>query len=204
MKLIHPYTHEKAAFIERAHQTIQSIFWSNISDKGDYDIINILDDVIKTYNNRSHRMLGGRSPQWAEDNPDSSHIANHNKKYLDRVNKYKRRPRFKIGDRVRVKKSKDTFAKHYDTHFNDEYYQVIQLVKHFPINMYKIESLDRVGDDKIVKGLWYEYQLQKVDQDEHRINHVIRRRGNQVLVSWRGFPSEFDSWIPASSIRNLN
>ena len=204
MKLIHPYTHEKAAFIERAHQTIQSIFWSNISDKGDYNIINILDDVIKTYNNRSHRMLGGRSPQWAEDNPDSSHIANHNKKYLDRVNKYKRRPRFKIGDKVRVKKSKDTFAKHYDTHFNDEYYQVIQLVKHFPINMYKIESLDRVGDDKIVKGLWYEYQLQKVDQDEHRINHVIRRRGDQVLVNWRGFPSKFDSWIPASSIRNLN
>ena len=224
MKLIHPYTHEKvnqifkspnfvattlnlflqAAFIERAHQTIQSIMWSHISHTGSKNIIDILDDVVKTYNNRAHRMLGKKSPQFAEDNPNDSSIATLNRKYQNRVNKYKRRPRFKIGDRVRVKKSKDTFAKHYDTHFNDEYYQVIQLVKHFPINMYKIESLDRVGDDKIVKGLWYEYQLQKVDQDEHRINHVIRRRGDQVLVNWRGFPSKFDSWIPASSIRNLN
>ena len=70
--------------------------------------------------------------------------------------------------------------------------------------MYKIESLDRVGDDKVVKGLWYEYQLQKVNQDDHKINHVIRRRGNKLLVNWRGFGSEFDSWIDKNSVRNLN
>ena len=70
--------------------------------------------------------------------------------------------------------------------------------------MYKIESLDRVGDDKVVKGLWYDYQLQKIHQDEHRINHVIRQEGNKVLVNWRGFGSEFDSWLPANSVRNLN
>ena len=70
--------------------------------------------------------------------------------------------------------------------------------------MYQIESLDRVGDDKVVKGLWYEYQLQKVNQDDHKINHVIRRRGNKLLVNWRGFGSEFDSWIDENSVRNLN
>ena len=70
--------------------------------------------------------------------------------------------------------------------------------------MYKIESLDRVGDDKVVKGLWYEYQLQKVNQDDHKINHVIRRSGNKLLVNWRGFGSEFDSWIDENSVRNLN
>ena len=119
MKLIHPFTHEKvnqifkcpnfvgttlnlflqAAFIERAHQTIQSILWSHISHTGSKNIIDILDDVVKTYNNRGHRMLAKKSPQFAEDNPNSSLIASHNKKYLDRVNKYKRRPKFKIGDK---------------------------------------------------------------------------------------------------------
>ena len=93
--------------------------WSNISHTGSKNIIDILDDVVKTYNNRAHRMLGKKSPQFAEDNPNDSSIATLNKKYQNRVNKYKRRPRFKIGDKVRVKKSKDTFAKHYDTHFND-------------------------------------------------------------------------------------
>ena len=119
MKLIHPFTHEKvnqifkcpnfvgtalnlflqAAFIERAHQTIQSILWSHISHTGSKKIIDILDDVVKTYNNRGHRMLAKKSPQFAEDNPNSSLIASYNKKYLDRVNKYKRRPKFKIGDK---------------------------------------------------------------------------------------------------------
>ena len=204
MKLIHPYTHQKAAFIERAHQTIQNMLWSHISHTGNYNIINILDDVVKSYNNRGHRMLGKKSPQFAENNPNSSLIANFNKKYLDRVNKYKRRPKFKIGDKVRVKKSKDVFAKHYDTHFNDEYYKIIEIIKHFPITMYRIESLDRVGEDKNILGLWYDYQLQKVDQNEHRINQVLRRRGNRVLVSWRGFGPEFNSWEPANSVRNLN
>ena len=44
-------------------------------------------------------MLAKKSPQFSEDNPNSSLIASHNKKYLDRVNKYKRRPKFKIGDK---------------------------------------------------------------------------------------------------------
>ena len=108
IKLIHPYTHEKvnqifkkspnfvattlnlflqAAFIERAHQTIQSIMWSNISHTGSKNIIDILDDVVKTYNNRAHRMLGKKSPQFAEDNPNDSSIATLNKKYQNRVNK---------------------------------------------------------------------------------------------------------------------
>ena len=204
MKLIHPYTHEKAVFVERVHQTIQNIFWSHISHTGSKKIIHILDDVVHTYNNRAHRMLGNKSPQWAENHPNSSYIANHNKKYLSRVNKYIRKPKFAVGDRIRVKKSKDIFDKGYDNHFNDEYYQIIEVVKHFPINMYRIESLDREGDDKRVLGLWYEYQIQKVDQHEHRINQVLRRRNDKVLVSWRGFGPEFNSWIPAESIRNLN
>ena len=54
MKLIHPYSHQKAAFIERAHQTIQNMLWSHISHTGNYNIINILDDVVKSYNNRGH------------------------------------------------------------------------------------------------------------------------------------------------------
>ena len=65
MKLIHPYTHEKAVFVERVHQTIQSIFWAHISHTGSKQIIDILDDVIHTYNNRAHRMLGNKTPQWA-------------------------------------------------------------------------------------------------------------------------------------------
>ena len=70
--------------------------------------------------------------------------------------------------------------------------------------MYRIESLDRQGDDKNILGLWYEYQLQKVDQDEHRIDQVLRRRDDKVLVSLKGFGPKFNSWISSDSLRNLN
>ena len=68
--------------------------------------------------------------------------------------------------------------------------------------MYRIESLDRQGDDKNILGLWYEYQLQKVDQDEHRIDQVLRRQGDQVLVSWRGFEKNRNS-CTGSKISNF-
>ena len=70
--------------------------------------------------------------------------------------------------------------------------------------MYRIESLDREEDDKRVLGLWYEYQIQKVDQYDHKIDQVLRRRGTKALVSWKGFGPKFNSWIPLESIRNLN
>ena len=204
MKLIHPYTHEKAPFVERVHQSIQKIFWTHISATGSRNIMPILDDVVRTYNSRAHRMLANKSPIWVENNPDSGLIASANKKYLDRVNKYQRKPKFKIGDRIRIKKAKNVFDKAYDQNFLEEYYTVIGRIKHFPINMYRIESLDRQGDDKRVLGLWYEYQLQKVDQTDHKIEQVLRRRGRYALVRWRGFSPDFDSWEPIESIRNLS
>ena len=206
MKLIHPYSHGKAPFVERVHQTIQKIIWTHIIHTGSKNIIGVLDDVVRTYNTRPHSMLANKSPAWVESNPNSGLIAAANKKYLDRVNKYQRKPKFKIGDRVRVKKNKNTFDKAYDQNFNEEYYSVIERIKHFPINMYRIESLDRQGDDKEVLGLWYEYQLQKVDQNEYRIEQVIRRepRRGRALVKWRGFPPEFNSYVPLDTIRNLN
>ena len=34
-----------------------------------------LKEVVNTYNTRPHRMLGNKSPQWAEDNPTLSYLA---------------------------------------------------------------------------------------------------------------------------------
>ena len=122
----------------------------NTSSVGHHSFINILDKIVKSYNTRPHRMLDDLSPQFAEENPDSSRIAIANMDYMNKFYKFKSNPRFKIGDRVRVIKQKDTFDYHYDRNFNEEYYKVIELIPHMPINLYKIESLDRKDDDKVV------------------------------------------------------
>ena len=171
---------------------------------GTKNFMSVLIEVVNTYNTRPHRMLGNKSPLWAENNPTSSFLASINKKYLDSFLKYHRKPKFKVGDRVRIKKQKNLFDKNYDANFRDEYYTIIDIINYFPVNMYSLESLDRNDEDKKLMGYFYEYQIQKVDQYEHRISSIIQRKGNKSLVRWKGFSKKFDTWEPNENIRDLN
>ena len=125
-------------------------------------------------------------------------------KSTDSFLKYHRKPKFKVGDRVRIKKHKNLFDKNYDANFSDEYYTIIDIINYFPVNMYSLESLDRNDEDKKLMGYFYEYQIQKVDQYEHRISSIIQRKGNKSLVRWKGFSKKFDTWEPNENIRDLN
>ena len=57
--------------------------------------------------------------------------------------------------------------------FQDEHNTIVDIIKHFPVNMYSLESLDRNDEDKKLIGYFYAYQIQEVDQFEHRISSII-------------------------------
>ena len=42
---------------------------------GNQNFLSVLEENAHTYNTRPHRMLGNKSPQWAEDNPTLSYLA---------------------------------------------------------------------------------------------------------------------------------
>ena len=42
---------------------------------------------------------------------------------------------------------------------------------------------------------FYEKELQKTDQQEFRIEKVIKRKGNKLYVKWKGYDNSFNSWI---------
>ena len=50
---------------------------------------------------------------------------------------------------------------------------------------------------------FYEPELQKTIKDVYRIEKIIRRRGNKVLVKWKGYPSSQNSWIDKSKVINI-
>ena len=54
------------------------------------------------------------------------------------------------------------------------------------------------------KGTFYVEDLQKVTVDDDtlwRIDKVLKRRGKQVLVRWKGWLAKYDSWIPTSDLK---
>ena len=44
-------------------------------------------------------------------------------------------------------------------------------------------------------GTFYEKELQKANQEEFRIEKVIKRKGDKVYVKWKGYDNSFNNWI---------
>ena len=46
-----------------------------------------------------------------------------------------------------------------------------------------------------ITGTFYEKELQKIDQQEFRIEKVIKKKGDKLYVKWKGYDNSFNSWI---------
>ena len=44
-------------------------------------------------------------------------------------------------------------------------------------------------------GTFYEKELQMIDQQEFRIEKVIKRKGKKLYVKWKGYDNSYNSWI---------
>ena len=46
-----------------------------------------------------------------------------------------------------------------------------------------------------ITGSFYENELQKTSQEESRIEKVLKRKGDNLYIKWKGYDSRFNSWI---------
>ena len=47
----------------------------------------------------------------------------------------------------------------------------------------------------IITGTFYEKELQKIHQQEFRIEKVIKKEDDKLYVKWKGYDNSFNSWI---------
>ena len=52
---------------------------------------------------------------------------------------------------------------------------------------------DLTGEE--ITGIFYEKELQNTNQEEFRIEKVIRRKGDKLYVKWKGYNNSFNNWI---------
>ena len=83
---------------------------------------------------------------------------------------------------MRISKYKNIFAKCYTPNWSEEV-SVIKEIKNAVPWTYVI--LDLNGQEII--GTFYEKELQKKDQQELRIEKVIKRKGDKLYVKWEGY-----------------
>ena len=119
---------------------------------------------------------------------DNTYI-NNDKETNDKV------PKFKVGDRVRVSKYKNILAKGYTPNWSEEI-SVIKKVKNTVPWTYVINDLN--GEE--IMGTFYEKEWQKTNQEEFRIEKVIKRKGDKMYVKWKGYDNSINSWIDKASL----
>ena len=139
----------------------------------------VLDDIVNKYNNAVHRTIKMKPIDITGD----SYV-----EYNENLNK--KDPKFKVGDHIRISKYKNIFAKGYTPNWSEEIF-VINNIKNAVPWTYVINDL--TGEE--ITGSFHEKELQKTNQKEFRIETVIKRKGDQLYVKWKGYDNRFNRWI---------
>ena len=141
--------------------------------------IDKLDDIVNEYNNTKHRTANMK-PIDVKDNT-----------YIDFGKEVDNNdPKFKVGDHVRISKYKNIFAKGYTLNWSEEVF-VIKKIKNAVPWTYVIDDLN--GEE--ITGTFYEKELQKIDQQEFRIEKVNKKKDDKLYVKWKGYDNSFNNWI---------
>jgi len=206
VKIILPNTEAKAAFVERFNQTLQRKIYMHMTQYNTDKYIDNLPNIVASYNKQKHESLGGIfTPNEAEkdENIDKVRYIQMKKrnKIIDKGSKMK--PKFKVGDIVRIKSQPGKFNRGYKQQFSREYFQIVYLDYRFPIPTYRLKSLN-IGD--AIHGIFYENELQIVKGGTFWIEKIlktrIRGRKKEFLVKWTGFGPQHNSWVKEKDMMN--
>lgn len=182
------FSEMKASVVERFNRTLKSKMWRYFTHSNSYKYLDVLQDLVASYNSSPHRSLGGVAPiNVKEENQLEIWEAHHAQPPRTKPPRFK----FNIGDIVRISRNKGVFEKGYTTNWSEEYFKVSRRLMRRPPT-YRLRDLN--GEE--LMGVFYEREMQKITPpDEHIVEKILRKRGNRYLVKWRGWPSSFNSWV---------
>lgn len=186
----------KAAVVERWNRTIKTRMWRYLTFKNTYRYIDILDKIVQAYNKANHSTIKMAPVDVNESNVLQVWRNIYKKKFI------KTKPKYKLGDFVRISKERRTFEKGYETKWSEELFKIIKVIKH-PSPVYGLEDLKTTPID----GYFYESEIQQVrfvGDHVFKIDKILSTKGKgrskQYLVKWKGYSNEFNSWVPASQL----
>lgn len=179
------YSEKKASIVERVNRTLKTMMWKEFSAQGSYEWLDLLKKIVNVYNNRKHRTIGMKP----------SEVKKKHEKYLldtafNRI-KITQKPKYNVGDHVRISKFRGVFDKHYKPNWSTEIFTIKKVHFTNPVT-YLLQD----DNQQNIKGGFYELQLQKVKHpDVYLVEKVLKHRGNKLFVKWLGFDNKFNSWI---------
>jgi transposase InsO family protein len=185
----------KASVVERLNRTLKTDMWHYFTANNTRQYLNIVQDLISSYNKRYHRSIKMAPASVTKDN--SPQVM---RNLYGRRLTVKPRTTIAVGDTVMISKSKRLFEKGYLPNWTYEQFTVNEKMNVRPP---RFVLKDYNGD--VIDGTFYGPELQKTrKRDTYYIEKILRRRKDQMLVKWWGYPDSFNQWIPAADVHKIN
>ena len=184
----------KSVIVERFNRTLKANMWKRFTALNTRNWIDLLEKLMNDYNNKKHSTIKMKPI-------DASLIKNQSTVF---GNTYRAmlhiKPKFDLGDSVRISRLKGLFEKGYLPNWSEELFTISE-IKHTDPTTYIIK--DSAGD--IIEGSFYEQELQKSTQEIFRIEKIIQKKKikgvEHVLVKWLGHSNKFNEWLPAKDLK---
>lgn len=160
-------------------------------EQGNYNWIDFIKDLVKSYNNSYHRSIK-MTPNQVNPSTEATVRKNLYPKTTTPVKKAK----YKVGDRVRISRLDNVFRKGYMITRTWEIFEVSEVQKTDPIT-YKLKDLS--GDP--LYGSFYDSELTFVDKSDeiYAVEKIVnkRKRGGKTeyRVKYMGWDSSHNQWI---------
>ena len=138
------YNEGKSVVAERCIRTLKNKLYKQMTVTGKNIYYDVLDDVVNKYNNTKHNTIKMKPID----------VKNNKIVYFDEHNE--KDSRFKIGDRVRISKFKNIFAKECTPNWSTEIFIVDKINDTVPY-AYNLKDFN----DEEVMGSFYDRELKK-------------------------------------------
>ena len=138
------YNEGKSVVAERFIRTLKNKLYKHMTATGKNVYYDVLDDVVNKYNNTKHSTIKMKPVD----------VKNNKIVYIDEHNE--KDSKFKVGDRVRISRYKNIFAKGYAPNCSSEIFIVNKINDTVPYT-YNLKDLN---DEEII-GSFYDKELQK-------------------------------------------
>ena len=135
----------KSVVAERFTRTLKNKLYKHMTATGKNVYYDVLDDVVNEYNDTKHNTIKMKPKDVKNDNK---------KVYIDEYNK--KDSRFNVGDRVRISKFKNIFAKGYPPNWSREIF-IVDKINDTVQYTYNLKDLH----GKEIIGSFYDRELQK-------------------------------------------
>ena len=138
------YNEGKSVVAERFIRTLKNKLYKHMMATGKNGYYDVLDDIVNEYNNTKHNTIKMKPID----------VGDNKRVYIDEHNE--KDSRFKVGDRVRISKFKNIFAKGYTPNWSREIF-IVNKINHTVPFTYNNKDLN----DKEIIGSFYDRELQK-------------------------------------------